>query len=100
MGGTWQSPGIVPKVTKGENVISAKIGELEMSEKMIDREMVRQDLGLVEGRFAVPAHGGRAVSLLLATQEEAWVALARAQEDAALEAQDALSQADEALVLG
>ena len=68
---------------------------------MIDQEMVHQDLGSVEGRFASPAHGGRGFSLLLTAQDEAWAAaLARAQEDAAIEAQDALSQADEALVLG
>lgn len=67
---------------------------------MINQEMVHQDPGSVEGRFASPAHGGRGFSLLLAAQEEAWVALARAQEDAAIEAQDALAQADEALVMG
>jgi hypothetical protein len=68
---------------------------------MIAQEMVRQDLGSVEGRLASPAHGGRGFSLLLAAQDEAWAAvLARAQEDAAIEAQDAMSQADEALVLG
>ena len=67
---------------------------------MINQEMVHQDLASVEGRFASPADGGRGFSLLLAAQEEARVALARVQEDAAIEAQDVLSQADEALVLG
>ena len=67
---------------------------------MINQEMVHQDLRSVEGRFASPAEGGRGFSLLLAAQEEARVALARAQEQAAIEAQDALSQADEALVMG
>ena len=67
---------------------------------MINQEMVHQDLGSVEERFASPAEGRRGFSLLLAAQEEARVALARAQEQAAIEAQDALSQADEALVMG
>lgn len=68
---------------------------------MINQEIVHHDLGSVEGRFASPVHSGRGLSLLLAAQEEAWAAaLARAQEDAAIEAQDALSQADEALVMG
>lgn len=65
---------------------------------MINQEMAHQEIGSVEGRFA---DGGRGFSLLLAAQEEAWTAaLARAQEDVAIEAQDALSQADEALVMG
>jgi len=61
---------------------------------------VHQDLGSVEARLAGPADGGRFFSLLLAAQWEARGALARVQEDAALDAQDALSQADEALVMG
>jgi hypothetical protein len=73
----------------------------ERSKKMINQEMVHQDLRSVEGKFASPAHGGRFFSLLLDAQEEAGATLARAQEeDAAIEAQDALSQADEALVMG
>jgi quercetin dioxygenase-like cupin family protein len=32
MGGSWWSVGVAPKVSKGENVISAKIGELELLE--------------------------------------------------------------------
>ena len=44
--------------------------------------------------------GGLGFPLLLAGQEEALAALALAQEDAAIEAQDVLSQADEALVMG
>ncbi len=67
---------------------------------MINQEIVHQDLGSVEDTFATWAGGGREFSLLLAAQEEARTALARAQEDAAIEAQDVLSQADEALVLG
>jgi hypothetical protein len=68
---------------------------------MMNQEMVQGDLGSMEEGFASPAHGGRGFSLLLTAQDEAWAAaLARAQEDAAIEAQDALSQADEALVLG
>jgi hypothetical protein len=67
---------------------------------MLNREIVHQDFGSVEERFAGLSGGGRKFSLLLAAQEEARAALARAQEEAALEAQDVLSQADEALVLG
>jgi hypothetical protein len=66
---------------------------------MFNQEMVQRDFGSVEGEFASLA-GGLKFSLLLASQEEAWVALARAQEDALIEAQDVLSQADEALVMG
>jgi hypothetical protein len=68
---------------------------------MLNQEMVHQDFGSVEERFAGIAGGGPEFSLLLAGQEEARAtALARAQEYAAIEAQDVLSQADEALVLG
>jgi len=66
---------------------------------MFNKEMVQRNFGSVEERFASLA-GGLEFSLLLASQEEAWAALARAQEDAVIEAQDALSQADEALVMG
>jgi hypothetical protein len=66
---------------------------------MFNQEMVQRDFGSVEGGFASLA-GGLEFSLLLAGQEEAWAALARAQEDALIEAQDVLSQADEALVMG
>jgi hypothetical protein len=67
---------------------------------MFNREMVHRDFGSVEDRFASLARGGRGLSLLLGAQEEAKAALAGAQEHAAIEAQDVLSQADEALVLG
>jgi len=67
---------------------------------MINQEMAHRDFGSVEERFAGIAGGGPEFSLLLAGQEEARAtALARAQEYAAIEAQDILSQADEALVL-
>ncbi len=68
---------------------------------MLNQETVHQDFESVEESFSGPAHGGPEFSLLLAGQvEERATALARAQEDAAIEAQDVLSQADEALVLG
>ena len=67
---------------------------------MLNQEMVHQDFGSVGDTFATPANGGRELSLLLAAQEEVRVALARVQEQAAIEAQDILSQADEALVMG
>lgn len=69
----------------------------ERSEKMLEREMVHLGFGLVEDGFA---GGAREFSLLLVAQREARAALARAQEDAAIEAVDVLSQADEALVMG
>jgi hypothetical protein len=68
---------------------------------MLNREIVYQDLRLMEDAFALPAGGGRELSLLLVVAQEATAALARAREhDAAIEAQDVLSQADEALVSG
>lgn len=67
---------------------------------MINQEVVHRGFGSVEERFVSLAHGEPGFSLLLAFQEEARAALARAQEDAAIAAQDVLSQADEALVLG
>ena len=67
---------------------------------MFNQEIVHQDFGSVEKRFASLTGGGRELSLLLVTQEEARATLARAQEGAAIAAEDVLSQADEALVLG
>lgn len=68
---------------------------------MITEEIAHRDIGELEDRLASLADGGRGFSPLLAAQEEAWAAaLSRAQEDAAIEAQDILSQADEALVMG
>ena len=77
-------------------------GYSERSEQMFNQETVDHEFGSVEDAFASPAGGGRklSLSLLLAAQEEAMAALARAREDAAMEAQDILSQADEALVMG
>jgi hypothetical protein len=66
---------------------------------MFNQAMVQGDFRSVEDKFASLAGGGQELLLLLAGQE-ARAALARAQEDAAIEAQDALSQADEALVMG
>ena len=67
---------------------------------MFDVEMVRREPGPVEDGFASLAGGGQELSLLLAAQEKAKAALRREREHAAVEAQDVLSQADEALVLG
>jgi hypothetical protein len=64
-----------------------------MSEQVLNREMVHRDFGSVEVKFASLAGGGQEFLRLLAV-------LGRAQEQAAIEAQDVLSQADEALVLG
>jgi hypothetical protein len=67
---------------------------------MFSQAIVHQDFGSVEERFASLTGGGRELSLLVVTQEEAMAALAHVQEDAAIEAEDVLVQADEALVLG
>ncbi len=72
---------------------------MDISEQVLDRETVHQDFGSVEDKFASLAGGGQELLLLLAARE-ARAALARAQEQAAIEAQDVLSQADEALVMG
>jgi hypothetical protein len=72
---------------------------MEMSEQVLGPEMVHQDFRSVEDNFASLAGGGQELLLLLAGQE-ARADLARAQEQAAIEAQDVLSLADEALVMG
>jgi hypothetical protein len=66
---------------------------------MSKQKMARQDFGSVEDGFASLAGGGRVLPLLLVAQKEARTVLARAREDAAIEAQGVLSQADEALVM-
>ena len=69
---------------------------------MLSQEIVHQDFRSVGDTFASPANGGQELSLVLATQEEEEVraALARVLGHADIEAQDVLTQADEALVLG
>lgn len=71
----------------------------ERSGKMITQEIAHRDFGELEDLFASLADGGREPSLLL-VDRNVRAALAREQEDAAMEAQDILSQADEALVMG
>ncbi len=67
---------------------------------MIDLGSARRDLEAVEEVLGDLAPvGGRGLVPLLAAQE-AMAYLAREQEDAAMEAEDILSQADEALVMG
>ena len=66
---------------------------------MLNREIAHQDFRSVEDAFATPPGGGWELSLLLAAQE-ATAALARTQERVAIDAQDVVSQADEALVMG
>jgi len=68
---------------------------------MLQQEMVRQDFGSVGDGFASLAGDGHEPALVLMAQKEARAAvMARAQEDAAIEAQGVLPQADEALVMG
>ncbi len=67
---------------------------------MINLGIPHRDFGAIEESLgALAPAGGPELAPLLAVQE-AIAALARAQEDAAIEAQDVLSQADEALVMG
>jgi hypothetical protein len=77
----------------------AVVRPIERSRKMITQQIAHRDFEAVENLLMSLADGGRESSLWLAAQN-ARAALARAQEDAAIEAQDVLSQADEALVLG
>ena len=68
---------------------------------MLSQEIVHKDFRSVGDTFATPANGGQELSLLLATQEEeVRSTLARVLEHANIEAQDVLTQAEEALVLG
>ena len=67
---------------------------------MINLGTTRRNFGSIEDVLgALPRVGDRELVPLLATQE-ALAALAREQEHAAIEAEDVLSQADEALVMG
>lgn len=67
---------------------------------MIDLRTRRRNFRPIEDTLgALPRVGGRELVPLLATRE-ALAALAREQEHAAIEAEDVLSQADEALVMG
>ncbi len=72
---------------------------MDMSEQVLNREMVHQNFRSVEDKFVSFAGGGQELLLLLAGQE-ARAVLARAQEQAAIEAQEVFAQADEALVMG
>ena len=70
---------------------------------MLSQEIVHQDFTSVGDTFASPANGGQEeLALLFATQEaeEMRAALGRVLGYADIEAQDVLTQADEALVLG
>lgn len=67
---------------------------------MFNTEIGRQDFGPIEDALgALPRVGGRGLVPLLASWEVV-AAFAREQEHAAIEAEDVLSQADEALVMG
>ena len=67
---------------------------------MLNTETARRDLGPIGDEWgAGPPPGGRGLAPLLAILE-AGAALEREREQAAIEAQDVLSQADEALVMG
>ena len=62
---------------------------------MLNREIEPRDSGAVEDVFTTPAGGGREVLFSL-TAQEARAILERAQERAAIEAEDFWGQADEA----
>ena len=66
---------------------------------MITQQIAPRDFEAEENLLTSLADGGREPSLRLAAQYTR-SALALAQENAAIEAQDVLAQADEALVLG
>lgn len=67
---------------------------------MVNLGTTRRNFGSIEDALGAPPQvGGQELVPLLATQE-ALAALAREQEHAAIEAEDLLSQADEALVMG
>jgi hypothetical protein len=72
---------------------------IERSRNMITQQIAHRDFEAVENLLTSLADGGRESSLWLAARD-ARAALACAQEDAAIEAEDMLAQADEALVLG
>ena len=62
---------------------------------MLNQQIEPRDSGSVEDAFATPVGGGRELLLSL-TVQEARTILARAQERAAIEAEDFWGQADEA----
>ena len=62
---------------------------------MLNQQIEPRDSGMVEDAFATPAGGGRELLLSL-TVQEARTILARAQERAAIEAEDFWGQAEEA----
>ena len=66
---------------------------------MITEQTAHRDFEAVENPLTSFADGGRESSLWLAARD-AMAVLELAQEDAAIEAQDVLAQADEALILG
>ena len=70
----------------------AVIRPIERSSKMITEEIAHRDLEAVENLLTSLADGRGELTPL--------AALTRAQEEAAIEAQDILMQADEALVMG
>jgi hypothetical protein len=70
----------------------AVVRPIERSRKMITEETAHRDLEAVENLLTTLADGRGELTPL--------AALTRAQEEAAIEAQDVLMQADEALVMG
>ena len=58
------------------------------------------DAATGEGLFATPGGGERTLLLLLAARGTRDIRERSAQEDVAIDAEDALTQADEALVIG
>lgn len=67
---------------------------------MLKLETVHRDFGPIEDTSGSSSPAGRRGLMDLLAIREASAALEREREHAAIEAQDALSQADEALVMG
>lgn len=96
---TTNRAGLSPPPPKGVTDMTDTRRTTQRSGKMLTQKIAHRDFGLVEDMLTSLADGAGGPSLLL-VDRNVRTALAREQEDAAIEARDVLSQADEALVLG
>jgi len=83
----------------GSSIVVGVAGE-ERSEKMLNLETVYGDLGPAKAVSEPPSQTGGQNRVPFLVAREALAAVAREQEQAAIEAEDVLAQADEALVMG